>query len=132
MKLILLKHFLHYKVNNFSNFFLTNCISGLSADDERVDISYFANPLVGCMRNVVLETSPLKTAPLEPIRPLISTVNKNIDENCLNKCWEKTVKCSRDSKCINHYDHVECDCFNARFKGEKCKDTSKRFRCQKD
>ncbi|XP_021943509.1 contactin-associated protein-like 5 isoform X2 [Folsomia candida] len=99
-------------------------IGGLSEGDGNVGISYFANPLVGCLRNVILETSPLKTSTLEPLIPLVSGAYKNIDEHCYNKCWSRDSGCSRDSECINHYDHVECDCFDAKFKGDSCKDTS--------
>ncbi|CAL8122090.1 unnamed protein product [Orchesella dallaii] len=87
-----------------------------------LDISYLAKTFVGCVRNVRLETSPLKTTPLGGISPLVANQFKDVGEKCLSKCWEPTMKCSRDSKCINYYDHVECDCFTARFKGEKCKE----------
>lgn len=68
---------------------------GLSEGDGNVGISYFANPLVGCLRNVILETSPLKTSTLEPLIPLVSGAYKNIDEHCYNKCWSRDSGCSR-------------------------------------
>lgn len=76
------------------------------------------------MTNVLLETSPLKTGALEPLAPLMSSTYENVDEYCNNLCWAPDLICSRDSKCINHYDHVECDCFEAKFKGSTCKDPS--------
>ena len=86
-------------------------------------MSYVANPFVGCIRNVTLATSPLLSNQLSPISPLISSRFRNVDEDCIDKCWDYRVPCARDSACINHYDHVECDCFSARFKGDSCKST---------
>jgi len=96
----------------------------LNASTENLEISYLANTFIGCIRNASLETSPLTLAPLELLVSLVSKEYEHIRPGCVNKCWERTVKCSRDSLCINHYDHVVCDCFQARFKGDRCKDTS--------
>lgn len=87
-----------------------------------LDISYLAKTFIGCVRNVTLEASPFKTGPLQPLHPLQASLYQGVQAECISKCWEPSVKCSRDSKCINYYDHVECDCFRARFKGEKCKE----------
>jgi hypothetical protein len=77
------------------------------------------------MKKVILETSPLKSGALEPITPLVSSTYQNVNEYCNNPCWARDLSCSRDSRCVNHYDHVECDCFDAKFKGKTCKDASK-------
>lgn len=96
-------------------------IGGLKPSKE-LDISYLVKTFVGCVRNVTLETFPVNSGPLVALQNLTATNHSGVEEGCVSKCWEPTVKCSRDSKCINYYDHVECDCFTAKFKGEKCKE----------
>ncbi|XP_059608344.1 axotactin [Phlebotomus argentipes] len=94
-------------------------VGGLSSEEKLHGVKYIIESFVGCIRNIVL-SSGKAASDLLPITPLVATKHENVKEGCLNMCHTRENLCFLNSKCINHYYDISCDCFGTKYEGEHC------------
>ncbi|XP_014284802.1 axotactin isoform X2 [Halyomorpha halys] len=94
-------------------------IGGLSPEEKLHGVKYIIESFVGCIKDVVLSAGK-SVSDLRPIKPLIATKHDNVQEGCIDKCRTRENLCFVGSKCINHYNHLSCDCFGTQYEGELC------------
>ncbi|XP_073968823.1 axotactin isoform X3 [Rhodnius prolixus] len=94
-------------------------IGGLSPEEKLHGVKYIIESFVGCIRDVVLSAGR-NVSDLTPITPLIATKHDNVQEGCIDKCRTRENLCFVGSMCINHYNHLTCDCFGTHYEGEQC------------
>uniref|UniRef100_A0A0L8FVR8 EGF-like domain-containing protein n=2 Tax=Octopus bimaculoides TaxID=37653 RepID=A0A0L8FVR8_OCTBM len=69
---------------------------------------------IGCLKDLMYENSDG-----DYIHVPIET-SQNVTEGCHHQCDEEENPCQHNSTCINHYDHVTCECFGTDYEGELC------------
>ncbi|XP_036355728.1 contactin-associated protein-like 4 [Octopus sinensis] len=69
---------------------------------------------IGCLKDLMYENSDgdYIHVPIE--------ASQNVTEGCHHQCDEEENPCQHNSTCINHYDHVTCECFGTDYEGELC------------
>ncbi|XP_014243197.1 contactin-associated protein like 5-1 isoform X3 [Cimex lectularius] len=94
-------------------------IGGLSPEEKLHGVKYIIESFVGCIKDVRLSAGK-NVSSLTAIIPLIATKHDNVLEGCIDKCRTRENLCFVGSKCINHYNHLSCDCFGTYYEGEQC------------
>ncbi|GAB1611095.1 hypothetical protein Ahia01_001396500 [Argonauta hians] len=69
---------------------------------------------IGCLQDLKYENSDGDYI-LVPVEDY-----QNVTWGCLDLCAEVTDTCQHNSSCINHYDHVTCQCFHTDYEGVRC------------